>query len=93
MNQKPIQQSIDPRLIRTDLNTEARGETSEETIREYAEEMENGTRFPPITVYFDVENTLYILADGFHRLFAHLRVKPNDPIIVEQYLGDFWAAQ
>ena len=93
MNSKPIQQSIDPRLIKTDLNTQARGETSDETIREYAEAMENGTRFPPITVFLDLENEQYILADGFHRLFAHLRVKPNDPIITEQYLGDFWAAQ
>ena len=93
MDQKPIQQSIDPRRIRTDLNTQARGETSDETIREYAEAMENGTRFPPITVFLDLATEQYILADGFHRLFAHLRVKPNDPIITEQYLGDFWSAQ
>jgi len=88
MNSKPIQQSIDPRKIRTDLNTQAREKTCDETVREYAEAMENGTRFPPITVFFDLENELYILADGFHRLFAHLRVKPNDPIIIEQFLGN-----
>ncbi|MCL2623152.1 MAG: hypothetical protein FWD31_05730, partial [Planctomycetaceae bacterium] len=88
MNSKPIQQSIDPRKIRTDLNTQAREKTCDETVREYAEAMENGTRFPPIVVFFDLENELYILADGFHRLFAHLRVKPNDPIIIDQFLGN-----
>ena len=55
--------------------------------------MENGTRFPPIIVFFDIENEIYILGDGFHRLFAHLRAKPNDPIIVEQYLGNVQDAQ
>ena len=55
--------------------------------------MENGTRFPPITVFFDIENEIYVLGDGFHRLFAHLRAKPNDPIIVEQYLGNVQDAQ
>ena len=88
MNPKPIQQSIDPRLVRTDLNTQAREKTCDVTVREYAEAMESGRRFPPIIVFLDIENDLYILADGFHRLFAHLRTKPNDPIIVEQYLGN-----
>ena len=89
----PIQQSIDPRKIRADLNTQAREKTCDETVREYAEAMENGKRFPPITVFFDLENEQYILADGFHRLFAHLRVKPNDPIIIEQILGNVKDAQ
>jgi len=93
MNQKPIQQALDPRLIRTDLNTQARKANSDETIREYAELMEGGTRFPPIIVFFDIENETYILGDGFHRLFAHLQAKPNDPIIVEQYLGNIQDAQ
>jgi len=89
MNQKPIQQALDPRLIRADLNTQAREKTCEDTVREYAEAMESGKRFPPIIVFFDIENAIYILADGFHRLFAHLRAQPNDLIIVEQYLGSF----
>ena len=80
-------------MIRTDLNTQARKANSDETIREYAELMESGTRFPPIIVFFDIENEIYILGDGFHRLFAHLRAKPNDPIIVEQYLGNVQDAQ
>lgn len=89
MNSKPIQQSIDPRLIRADMNTQAREKTCGDTVKEYAEAMENGKRFPPITVFLDIENETYILADGFHRLFAHLRAKPNDTIIVEQYLGGY----
>ena len=75
-------------MIRSDLNTQAREKTCEETIREYAEAMEDGKRFPPITVFLDIDNDQYILADGFHRLFAHLRAKPNDQIIIEQYLGN-----
>ena len=88
MNQKPTQLSIDPCKIRTDLDTHAREKICDETVKIYAEAMKNGARFPPITVFFDRENEQYILADGFHRLFAHLRVKPNDPIIIEQYLGN-----
>ena len=75
-------------MIRTDLNTQARKKTCDDTVREYAEAMEKGERFPAIIVFLDLENNLYILADGFHRLFAHLRAKTNDPIIVEQYLGN-----
>ena len=90
---KPIQQSLDPRKIRSDLNTQSREKTCDETVREYAEAMENGKRFPPIIVFFDLENDQYILADGFHRLFAHLRARPNDPIIAEQYLGNAEDAQ
>ena len=88
MTQKPIQQSIEPHKIRADLNTQAREKTCEDTVREYAEAMENGRRFPPIVAFYDVETDLYILADGFHRLFAHLQARPNDPIIIEQYLGN-----
>ena len=87
MNQQAIRQSIDPKIIRVDLGTQVRKGYNEETIEEYAEAMEAGAVFPPLTVFFDLAAVLYILADGFHRLIAHLRVRPNDPIIVEQYLG------
>ncbi|HBT75682.1 MAG TPA: hypothetical protein DEB39_01875 [Planctomycetaceae bacterium] len=90
---KPIPQNIDPRLIRIDLGTQARKTTNENTVREYAEAMEAGAVFPPVTVFFDIAEERYILADGFHRLLAHLKVKPNDLILVEQYLGDVDEAQ
>ena len=87
MNQKPISQTVDPRSIRIDLGTQTRKEHNEATVQEYAELMENGVTFPPCAVFFDVGRQEYIMADGFHRLFAHLEAKPNDAIVVDQYLG------
>ena len=87
---------IDPRRIRTDLDTQIRVDWNEEAVKEYAEAMERGVEFPPILVFFDELNTRFILADGFHRLAAHNLVKPNDLILAEQRLGGVeeakWAA-
>ncbi len=93
MRQRPIRQSIDPKIIRIDLGTQVRKGNCEATIEEYVEAMEAGADFPPLTVYFDILIGIYILADGFHRLIAHLRVRPNDPILVEQYSGTVEDAQ
>ena len=84
---------IDPRRIRTDLKTQMRVDWNEEAVKEYVELMERGIELPPLIVFFDEANNLYILVDGFHRLVAHLRVKPNDPILVELQLGDVEAAR
>jgi len=43
----------------------------EETVKEYAEAMAAGAKFPPVIVYHDGAN--YWLADGFHRLEAWKR--------------------
>jgi hypothetical protein len=87
---------IDPRRIRIDLDTQIRVDWNEEAVREYAEQMERGTEFPPLLVFFDEPNNRMILADGFHRLAAHMQIRPNDFILVEQRLGDVedarWAA-
>ena len=74
---------IDPKKIRTDLNTQIRVELSEETVAEYAELMERNTKFPPILVYYDGTIREYVLADGFHRLAAHLRVRPTEQIVAK----------
>ena len=78
---------IDPKRIRIDCDTQSRVEMNEAVIGEYAEAMERGEEFPAILVFFDEESNEFILADGFHRYFAHLRAKPNDPILAEQRLG------
>jgi len=78
---------IDPRRIRTDLDTQTRLHICEQMVKEYAEAMEEGDEFPPITVFYDEPNNQFILADGFHRLAAHMRVKTNDYILAEQRLG------
>lgn len=52
--------------------TQTRVKTSEEAIDSYAEEMNSGTVFPPISLYYD--GTTYWLADGFHRYLAAKRI-------------------
>lgn len=52
--------------------TQTRVKTNEEAIDSYAEEMNQGTIFPPITLYFD--GATHWLADGFHRYLAAKRV-------------------
>ena len=84
---------IDPQRIRTDLDTQIRVDWNEEAVNEYAASMERGAEFPPLLVFFDEPNNRIILADGFHRLAAHRRVRPNDFILVEQRLGDVAAAR
>ena len=55
-----------------DKGTQSRAQISEETVSDYAEAMQAGDTFPPITVYFD--GVEYYLADGFHRLHAAKRL-------------------
>ncbi|MEN9636910.1 MAG: hypothetical protein RL077_5314 [Verrucomicrobiota bacterium] len=51
--------------------TQARVQTTDEAVESYADEMAQGTTFPPIDVYFD--GATYWLADGFHRFLATKR--------------------
>jgi uncharacterized ParB-like nuclease family protein len=51
--------------------TQTRVKTSDEAIASYAEEMAQGTVFPPIVVFYD--GATYWLADGFHRYLAAKR--------------------
>ena len=78
---------IHPKKIRIDLDIQSRVGLNEEAVQEYVEAMEEGDTFPPLLVYFDNDTNEYILADGFHRYAAHLRVRPNDQILVNLELG------
>ncbi len=51
--------------------TQARVRTNDDAIESYADEMNQGAVFPPITVYFD--GATHWLADGFHRYLAAKR--------------------
>ena len=62
--------------IRVDGGTQPRAELLIEVMEDYAEQMRNGVEFPPITVFFDGKD--YWLADGFHRIGAHLRAFNED---------------
>ena len=54
--------------IRIDGGTQIREKLNSDKVNEYAEQMNDGVVFPPITVFFD--GSSYWLSDGFHRLFA-----------------------
>lgn len=51
-----------------DGGTQPRGGLSIETVADYQAAMEEGAKFPPLTIYFDGVN--HWLADGFHRYHA-----------------------
>src|SRR5687768_10970581 len=53
--------------------TQARLRTTDDAVESYADEMTQGTIFPPIIVYFD--GATYWLADGFHRYLAAKRIQ------------------
>jgi len=83
----------DPKRIRTDLGTQMRIAMNEDVVKEYAEAMQAGCEFPALRAYFDEPNDVIILADGFHRLAAHNKVRPNDQILVELIIGTAEDAQ
>lgn len=82
---------LDPKAIRVDGGTQPRAELLIEVMEDYAEQMRGGVKFPPITVFFDGKN--YWLVDGFHRLGAHQRVRPNTAIEAEVLQGTQTEAQ
>ena len=55
--------------IRLDGGTQSRARMSEGTIREYADALKEGAKFPPVVVFNDGKQ--YWLADGFNRYYAH----------------------
>lgn len=84
---------IDLKMISVDCGTQSRMEMNDAVIAEYAEAMERGDVFPPILVIYDEIKHRYILVDGFHRYYAHMRAKPNDPILAEHRIGTVEDAQ
>lgn len=60
--------TVELERLRTDGGTQPRERLDEATVQEYAEDMQRGDRFPPVTVFYDGEN--YWLTDGFHRVAA-----------------------
>lgn len=64
--------SLNLAAIIIDKGTQSRAQISEDTVTDYAEAMQAGDTFPPVTVYHDGVD--YYLADGFHRLHAAKRL-------------------
>jgi hypothetical protein len=69
---------IEISAIRTDGGTQARLKLDHNVVKEYAECMKDGDKFPPVTVFYD--GSEYWLANGFHRYFA---TKSNGELEIE----------
>ena len=54
--------------IRIDGGTQPRQQINYTVVKDYAEQLREGTKFPPVIVFFD--GAEYWLADGFHRYHA-----------------------
>lgn len=53
----------------------SRRQLHKDIIDQYREDLENGAQFPPIDVFLAPNTERYILADGFHRLYAHIHAE------------------
>jgi uncharacterized small protein (DUF1192 family) len=60
--------------------TQARVEMNTAIVNEYAEAQSEGAELPPVVLYYDKDEDIYWLADGFHRYQAH-RVNRRDDIL------------
>ena len=60
------------KLIRMDCGTQSRDANDQEHIDYLAEQLQGGETLPPITVVHD--GLEYYLADGFHRILAHIKI-------------------
>ena len=69
---------IEISAIRIDGGTQARIKLDHDVVKEYAECMKDGDKFPPVTVFYD--GSEYWLANGFHRYFA---TKSNGELEIE----------
>ena len=58
--------------ILLDRGTQARATLNAEAVGQYAEAMQSGAKFPPVVV-FCVDGD-YLLADGFHRIAAAIKI-------------------
>jgi ParB-like chromosome segregation protein Spo0J len=73
-------------ILATDA-TQVRVKLSKETIDQYCEEIKTGAIFPPIDVFSEENSERNILADGHHRLYAHVHAGLEE-IEVTMHVGD-----
>lgn len=71
-------------VIELDQRLQPRARIDEPTWRDYTEALNEGARFPPVTVFYD--GATFLLADGFHRWHAH-RACEVDKITAEIHPG------
>lgn len=66
------EQILEMSVVRIDGDTQPRTAINPGIVQEYAEAMEAGVQFPPVTIVHD--GAAHWLVDGFHRFFAHRRL-------------------
>lgn len=81
---KPNFKTLHLHDIRLDGDTQPRAELVDSAIKEYADALDAGDKFPPVTVYHDGKS--YWLADGFHRWHAHSRLDRTE-IMADVHTG------
>jgi len=81
---KIITRSVHLADIRIDGGTQTRIALDTETVSEYAEQMDAGTKFPAVIVFHDGSD--YWMADGFHRFHASRQCGYVD-ILAEVHTG------
>ena len=64
-----------PEYLRLDGGSQPRAVIDQAVCNEYAERMQAGEKFPPLDVFFDGRH--HWLADGYHRLKAHMMALPG----------------
>lgn len=69
-------QSIKLALIVTNAGTQVRVKTDDKKVAEYAADMLDGDKFPPVDLFHD--GATYLMADGFHRALAASRNEFKD---------------
>ena len=62
-------------LVEATQATQVRTVLDKGVIDDYCEALKNGAIFPPIDVFKEQGSGRYILADGFHRLLAHIHAE------------------
>ena len=63
-------QQLEISQIVAHADIQPRVQIHQETVNEYAEEMRQGAKFPPVVVFRSDGRDSYWLADGFHRFAA-----------------------
>lgn len=82
--------TIEIRTIRTDGGTQPRAGLDDKTVADYADEIRQGAKFPPVVLFFDGSH--YWLADGFHRVAA-AKFSGKQRILAEIHQGTLRDAQ
>jgi len=90
-SKKPKIESLPVESIEATAATQVRKRLDKDTIEQYREDLENGDQFPAIIVFREKNSKRTVLADGFHRLLAHIHAE-KETIDCEIHEGDIHAA-